>query len=89
MKTRVDFLAIEQIATLSYMGSLNTKSSGTFIGLETSTLVETYTALWRSPLSPTLNDVFHYVTINHDNMNRPKRLLGWAHTTLNNLLRYN
>ncbi|POM79137.1 Hypothetical protein PHPALM_3257 [Phytophthora palmivora] len=32
---------------------------------------------------------FHYVSINHDNMNKTTRLMGWALPALTNLLRYN
>ncbi|KAG2916481.1 hypothetical protein PC119_g18756 [Phytophthora cactorum] len=45
------------------------------------------------PLSLALNEAvsffqFHYVTINNENLNKPTRLLGWAHPSLINLLRY-
>eukprot|EP00644_Phytophthora_capsici_P003990 jgi/Phyca11/108303/e_gw1.15.667.1 len=45
------------------------------------------------PLSLALNEAvsffqFHYVTINRENLNKPTRLLGWAHPALVNLLRY-
>ncbi|ETO73592.1 hypothetical protein F444_10500, partial [Phytophthora nicotianae P1976] len=45
------------------------------------------------PLSLALDEAvsffqFHYVTINNENLNKPTRLLGWAHPSLVNLLRY-
>ncbi|KAK1941006.1 hypothetical protein P3T76_007712 [Phytophthora citrophthora] len=45
------------------------------------------------PLSTALNESvsffqFHHVTANRENLNRPTRLIGWAHPSLINLLRY-
>ncbi|EGZ18676.1 hypothetical protein PHYSODRAFT_501434, partial [Phytophthora sojae] len=46
------------------------------------------------PLSTALNEAvsffqFHYVTVNRENLSKPTRLIGWAHSSLINLLRYN
>ncbi|POM63818.1 Hypothetical protein PHPALM_20735 [Phytophthora palmivora] len=46
------------------------------------------------PLSLALNEAvsffqFHFVSANRQDVNRPNRLLGWAHPVLLNLLRYN
>ncbi|KAK1944553.1 hypothetical protein P3T76_004465 [Phytophthora citrophthora] len=45
------------------------------------------------PLYTALNESvsfvqFHHVTANRENLNRPTRLIGWAHPSLVNLLRY-
>ncbi|POM60541.1 hypothetical protein PHPALM_30596 [Phytophthora palmivora] len=41
------------------------------------------------PLSLALNEAFHFVFANRQDVNRPNRLLGWAHPVHLNLLRYN
>ncbi|EGZ20752.1 hypothetical protein PHYSODRAFT_496669, partial [Phytophthora sojae] len=46
------------------------------------------------PLSTALDEAvsffqFHYVTVNRENLSKPTRLIGWAHPSLINLLRYN
>ncbi|KAJ8577542.1 hypothetical protein ON010_g1664 [Phytophthora cinnamomi] len=46
------------------------------------------------PLSLALNEAvsffqFHYITMNRENLSKPTRLIGWAHPSLINLLRYN
>ncbi|OWZ18206.1 hypothetical protein PHMEG_0007745 [Phytophthora megakarya] len=46
------------------------------------------------PLPTALNEAvsffqFHHVTVNRENLSKPTRLIGWAHPSLLNLLRYN